>query len=401
MSTETPKFIDASAYITKTAEELLYYFPTKNKEWMWFGIPYHLNQDGNVKHYTARMVDHYIKEGTLKEGSIVVCSTSGNTGFAFVKNCIKNKIIPIAIVDDHAPSAKLNKMKSYGGLVIPYNSNYQNLDQQLLQDIKRTEFLLQKKDLFPKKAVQNLIKEIGNPLNNSAFCDLKSNEHLVHIRRQITEKLVEKFKGFGFSAIVLEQYDDVENTNTFMDYGYKIAEKLRIPVDVFASSRGTGSSSSGIFLGLKKYYDEQKIKGLKFASIEVEQGSIISGPGYPKNVKQPLNRRVKADYKIEVSDKKFINLRMMMQARCEPFGDSTDVVRAGLIDIEEAMKNIDKPKKIGLFPISDLVDDYGNTSASIEFLHKHNLFEDEEIIKKYHEFFSDNAKIFKLGEVEF
>jgi len=392
--------MEACDYITNHAEDLLYYFPTKNKEWKWFGIPYHLNQDGNVKHYTARMINHYMEKGTLKEGSIVVCSTSGNTGFSFVKNCIKNKMILIAIVDDHAPSAKLDKMRAYGGLVISYDSNYQNLYTKLLEYIKRIEILLQKQNLFPKNAVENLIKELNNPLNKDTFSNIKTDRHLVHVRRQITEKLVEKFKSFGFSSMVLEQYDDIENTKSFINYGYKIAEKLGSPIDVFVSSRGTGSSSSGIFLGLEKYHKEQKIQTPKFASIEVEQGSIISGPGYPKSEKQPLNRRVKTDIKIEISDKEFANLRMMMQARCEPFGDSTDLARASLPSVEKEMKSLDKPQKIGLFPISDLVDDYGNTSASIDFLKKHNLFEDEKLIKKYHEFFTDSAKIINLDRAK-
>jgi len=389
-------FIEASNYITEHAEDLLYYFPTKNKDWKWFGIPFHLNQDGNVKHYTARMINHYMEEGLLREGSIIVCSTSGNTGFAFVKNCIKNKMVPIAIVDDHAPSAKLNKMRAYGGLVIAYNDNYQNLYKQLLEYIKRVEILLQKQNIFPKSAINNLIKEMKNPLNNGVFSDLKTSEHLVHVRREITEKLVAKFKNFGFSAMVLEQYDDVENTKSFIDYGYKIAKKLGSPIDVFVSSRGTGSSSSGIFLGLKKYHEEQKIASPKFAGIEIENDSIISGPGYPKSEKQPLNRKVKIDIKVEISDKEFVNLRMMMQARCEPFGDSTDLARASLPAVEDEMKNLKKPQKIGLIPISDLVDDYGDTSASIDFLKKHDLFIDETLIKKYHEFFNGSAKIFSL-----
>ena len=119
-------------------------------------MPFHLNQDGNVKHYTARMIDLYMKKGVLQQGSIVVCSTSGNTGLSFVKNCVKNKIIPIAIVDDHAPSANINKMKAYGGLVVPYNDNYQNLYNKLFEQIKRTEFLLQKPNIFPKSATKNL-----------------------------------------------------------------------------------------------------------------------------------------------------------------------------------------------------------------------------------------------------
>jgi cysteine synthase len=383
-------------YITNHAENLLYYFPTQNKEWQWFGIPFHLNQDGNVKHYTARMIDFYLTKKVLREGSIIVCSTSGNTGLSFVKNCVKNKILPIAIVDDHAPSAKIDKIRTYGGLVIAYNSNYQNLYEQLLETIKKTELLLQKPNLFPKKAVKNITKELKNSANNKLFCNLKTNDHLVHIRRQITEILVEKFKNFGFSAMVLEQYDDTENTNRFIDYGYKIAKQLKKPIDVFVASRGTGSSSSGIFLGLEKYHKEHKNLSPKFISIEPEEYSVISGPGYPKKEKQPLNRRIAPNFEIEISDKKFINLRMMMQARCEAFGDSTDLIRAALPKVEKEMNKLKQGKKIGLFPISDSIDDYSNTSGSLNFLKNHNLFEDAKLIKEYHKFYNGSAKIVEL-----
>lgn len=74
-----------------------------------------LNPGGSVKDRTALgLIEKAEKEGTLKPGSTVVESTSGNLGIALAMVCAIKRYRFICVLDPKTPSSNINLLKSLG-----------------------------------------------------------------------------------------------------------------------------------------------------------------------------------------------------------------------------------------------------------------------------------------------
>lgn len=290
----------------------------------------YFNPGGSFKDRTGRaLIERAEKSGKLKKGMTIYESSSGNTAKALAMLSAERGYKFVAIVDNHAPTDKLNSILAYGG------------------------------ELY--------------------FCtadEKDKNIHMVDIRRQKAKELAEKNSGIN-----LDQYDNPENPLGFYKtLGKEILEQIP-KVDYLVGTIGTGSSLSGTGRYLKENSDTKVIAlepdgSSHFTSSGHEY--FISGPGYPAGATLPKN----IDHTIfhlhdYVSDKEAFNtMRFFARQKGLLFGDSSGMV------LYYAMKYIknspqNKENKNMVLLIGDSGESYLTHAFSDTWMIKNKLLDEE------------------------
>ncbi len=289
---------------------------TARKDWEIYLKLEYFNPAGSFKDRTAlALMNAAEKSGKLKKGMEIFESSSGNTAKTLAMLSASRGYRFTAVVDNHAPSDKLNSILAYGG---------------------KLHFCTEEED--------------------------SKGGHLVDVRRNIAKKLA-KEKG----GINLDQYDNPENPLGFYNtLGKEIFEQIP-DTDYLIGTIGTGSSLSGSGRYLKEHGNTKIIalepKGSSHFS-PVGHGYFISGPGYPAGAILPKNINTslfdKHDY---VSDKEAFNtMRFFAHQKGLLVGDSSGMVLYYAMKFIKGEPVSEKIKKIVL-----IIGDSGESYLSHAF----------------------------------
>ncbi len=290
--------------------------PTVRTDWEIYLKLEYFNPAGSFKDRTAlALMNAAEKSGKLKKGMEIFESSSGNTAKTLAMLSASRGYRFTAVVDNHAPSDKLNSILAYGG---------------------KLHFCTEEED--------------------------SKGGHLVDVRRNIAKKLA-KEKG----GINLDQYDNPENPLGFYNtLGKEIFEQIP-DTDYLIGTIGTGSSLSGSGRYLKEHGNTKIIalepKGSSHFS-PVGHGYFISGPGYPAGAILPKNINTslfdKHDY---VSDKEAFNtMRFFAHQKGLLVGDSSGMVLYYAMKFIKGEPVSEKIKKIVL-----IIGDSGESYLSHAF----------------------------------
>ncbi|MBN1684142.1 MAG: cysteine synthase family protein [Gammaproteobacteria bacterium] len=249
-----------------------------NQNWNVYLKLENFNPSGSFKDRTAwGLILAAEKKGDLKPGMTLIESSSGNTAKALAMLAASRGYKFIAVVDKHAPSDKLNSIRTYGG---------------------QLHFCTDEED--------------------------KEGGHLVDIRREVAKRLAKELP----NAINLDQYDNANNPLAYYHtLGPELCEQLD-QIDYLVGTIGTGSSLSGTARYLKEKRPETTVIALEpTGSAHFSprgHGYHISGPGYPPGAKLPKNIDHSVfDQHDTVSDAEAFNtMRFFAKNKGLLFGDS-------------------------------------------------------------------------------
>ncbi len=218
----------------------LYEIKMKNNDWKVYLKLEKFNPGGSMKDRMAlNMIEQAEKDGRLKPGGTIIESSSGNTAIGLaIASAIKGYRF-IAVVDHHASKEKIDMIKAYGGQ----------------------------------------IKVVGD--------GYKANEVAVIEREKTAKKMADMMD----NAFFPNQADNFDNRSAYVDtLANELVDELKT-IDAFYGAIGTGGSSCGTALGLKKRNSKAEINVIE------PVGSILfgaegkpyyqSGTGNPKNAPIP------------------------------------------------------------------------------------------------------------------
>ena len=218
----------------------LYEIKMKNNDWKVYLKLEKFNPGGSMKDRMAlNMIEQAEKDGRLKPGGTIIESSSGNTAIGLaIASAIKGYNF-IAVVDHHASKEKIDMIKAYGGQ----------------------------------------IKVVGD--------GYKANEVAVIERKKTAKRMADMME----NAFFPNQADNFDNRSAYVDtLANELVDELKT-IDAFYGAIGTGGSSCGTALGLKKRNSKAEINVIE------PVGSILfgaegkpyyqSGTGNPKNAPIP------------------------------------------------------------------------------------------------------------------
>ena len=218
----------------------LYEIKMKNNDWKVYLKLEKFNPGGSMKDRMAlNMIEQAEKDGRLKPGGTIIESSSGNTAIGLaIASAIKGYNF-IAVVDHHASKEKIDMIKAYGGQ----------------------------------------IKVVGD--------GYKANEVAVIEREKTAKRMADMME----NAFFPNQADNFDNRSAYVDtLANELVDELKT-IDAFYGAIGTGGSSCGTALGLKKRNSKAEITVIE------PVGSILfgaegkpyyqSGTGNPKNAPIP------------------------------------------------------------------------------------------------------------------
>ena len=212
----------------------------KNNNWNVYLKLEKFNPGGSMKDRMAlNMIEQAEKTGKLKPGGTIIESSSGNTAIGLaIASAIKGYKF-IAIVDHHASKEKIDMIKAYGGETVVVGDGY------------------------------------------------RVNEVAVIEREQTAKRMSEEIENSFFP----NQADNFDNRSAYINtLAKELIDELGV-VDTFYAAIGTGGSSCGTAIGLKKYNSSTLVNVIE------PDGSILfggegkpyfqSGTGNPKNAPIP------------------------------------------------------------------------------------------------------------------
>ncbi len=203
----------------------LFEIKMKNNNWKVYLKLEKFNPGGSMKDRMAlNMIEQAEKDGRLKPNGTIIESSSGNTAIGLaIASAIKGYKF-IAVVDHHASKEKIDMIKAYGGETVVVGDDY------------------------------------------------KANEVAVIEREKMAKKMSEEIENSFFP----HQADNLDNPLAYTDtLAKELVNELKT-IDTFYAAIGTGGSSCGTALGLKKYNQNTLIN-----VIEPEGSILFGGKGKP------------------------------------------------------------------------------------------------------------------------
>ncbi len=203
----------------------LFEIKMKNNDWKVFLKLEKFNPGGSMKDRMAlNMIEQAEKDGRLKPNGTIIESSSGNTAIGLaIASAIKGYKF-IAVVDHHASKEKIDMIKAYGGKIVTVGDGYK-ADEVAVVERERTA------------------KKMANEIENAFFPN---------------------------------QADNFDNRSAYTDTLAKELVNELGNIDLFYAAIGTGGSSCGTALGLKKYNQNTLIN-----VIEPVGSILFGGKGQP------------------------------------------------------------------------------------------------------------------------
>ena len=313
----------------------LYEIKMKNNDWKVYLKLEKFNPGGSMKDRMAlNMIEQAEKDGRLKPGGTIIESSSGNTAIGLaIASAIKGYNF-IAVVDHHASKEKIDMIKAYGGQ----------------------------------------IKVVGD--------GYKANEVAVVER----EKTAKRMASLMENALLPNQDHKFDNSTAYVDtLANELIDELKT-IDAFYGAIGTGGSSCGTALGLKKRNSKAEINVIE------PVGSILfgaegkpyyqSGTGNPKDA--PIPKIIDydlIDHNYYASDEEAFNT-------CRYFARRYGLLIGGSAGgvLFKALEDINKKTGTGtaVVLLCDGGEKYLNNVFNDEWMKKNNLI-DTTIEKKLEE----------------
>lgn len=313
----------------------LYEIQMKNNDWKVYLKLEKFNPGGSMKDRMAlNMIEQAEKDGRLKPGGTIIESSSGNTAIGLaIASAIKGYNF-IAVVDHHASKEKIDMIKAYGGQ----------------------------------------IKVVGD--------GYKANEVAVIEREKTAKRMADMME----NAFFPNQADNFDNRSAYVDtLANELVDELKT-IDAFYGAIGTGGSSCGTALGLKKRNSKAEINVIE------PVGSILfgaegkpyyqSGTGNPKNAPIPkiIDYSI-IDHNYYASDEEAFNT-------CRYFARKHGLLIGGSAGgvLFKALEDINKKTGSGtaVVLLCDGGEKYLNNVFNDEWMEKNNLI-DTTIEKKLEE----------------
>lgn len=249
-----------------------------------------LNPGGSTKDRSAAsIIEHGIKSGAIRPGTVVIESSSGNMGIGLAQVCSYYNLSVICVVDPKTTQQNLNLLKAYGATV----------DMVTEPDPETGEFL---------QARINRVQELLRNTENSFWCN---------------------------------QYANLNNALAHEQTMHEIATALDGKVDYLFCATSTCGTMRGCSDYVKKH-------GLKTKMIAVDAiGSIIFGgnnakrliPGHGAAMRPQLYRDDLADEVVLVSDLScVVGCRHLIRTESLLVGGSSGAVLAALGQVRDRIR---------------------------------------------------------------
>jgi len=300
----------------------------KNNDWNVFLKLEKFNPGGSMKDRMAyNMICAAEKEGKLKPGGTIIESSSGNTAIGLaIASAIKGYKF-IAVVDHHASKEKIDMIKAYGGEIVVVGEGY------------------------------------------------KDNEVAVIEREKTAARMASEIPNSFFP----NQADNFNNRDAYVDtLAKELINEIGI-VDLFYGAIGTGGSSCGSAIGLKKVNSKTIIN-----VIEPEGSILFGGPGKPyfqSGTGNPINAPIPKiiDYSIidnnfNATDKEAFNTcRYLAKKHALLIGGSAGGV------LYKALEDLNNKEGKGnaVILLCDGGEKYLNNIFNDEWMERNNLVDDK------------------------
>ena len=305
----------------------LFEIKMKNNDWEVFLKLEKFNPGGSMKDRMAlNMIEQAEKDGRLKKGGTIVESSSGNTAIGLaIASAIKGYRF-IAVVDHHASKEKIDMIKAYGGEIIVVGDKY-GADEVAVVERERTAKIIADKmenGFFPNQA--------DNFDNRAAYTDTLAKEIL----------------------------DELPN------------------IDSFYAAIGTGGSSCGTALGLKKRNSKAAI------NVVEPVGSILFGgegkPYFQSGTGNPVDAPIPKIIDYSIIDNNFFASDSEAFNTCRYFAKKFGLLIGGSAGgvLYKALEDINSKEGSGtaVVLICDGGEKYLNNIFNDEWMAKYNLLDD-------------------------
>ena len=177
----------------------------KNNGWQVYLKLEKFNPGGSMKDRMAyNMIEEAEKQGILKPGGTIIESSSGNTAIGLAITCAIRGYKFIAVVDHHASKEKIDMIRAYGGEIVVVGEGYKDNEVAVIER-------------------ENTARRMSQEMPNSFFAN---------------------------------QADNFNNRGAYVDTVAKEIVQELGEIDQFYGAIGTGGSSCGTAMGLKKYSND-------------------------------------------------------------------------------------------------------------------------------------------------
>jgi cystathionine beta-synthase len=313
----------------------LYEIKMKNNDWKVYLKLEKFNPGGSMKDRMAlNMIEEAEKKGRLKPGGTIIESSSGNTAIGLaIASAIKGYRF-IAVVDHHASKEKIDMIKAYGGEIMVVGDGY------------------------------------------------KANEVAVIEREKTARRMADKME----NAFFPNQADNFDNREAYVDtLANELVDELN-NIDSFYGAIGTGGSSCGTALGLKKRNSKSEINVIE------PVGSILFGgegkPYYQSGTGNPINAPIPKIIDYSIIDHNFYASDEEAFNTCRYFARKHGLLIGGSAGgvLFKALEDINKKTGSGtaVVLLCDGGEKYLNNIFNDEWMNNNNLI-DPSIEKKIEE----------------
>lgn len=313
----------------------LYEMKMKNNDWKVYLKLEKYNPGGSMKDRMAlNMIEAAERKGYIKPNGTIVESSSGNTAIALaIASAIKGYKF-IAVVDHHASKEKIDMIKAYGGQIVVVGDGY------------------------------------------------KANEVAVVEREKTARRLADKME----NAFFPNQADNFDNREAYVDtLANELVNELGT-IDAFYGAIGTGGSSCGTALGLKKRNSKSQINVIE------PVGSILFGgegkPYYQSGTGNPIDAPIPKIIDYSIIDNNFYASDEEAFNTCRYFAKKYGLLIGGSAGgvLFKALEDINKKEGSGnaVLLLCDGGEKYLNNIFNDEWMIENNLI-DTSIDKKLDE----------------
>lgn len=313
----------------------LFEIKMKNNDWKVFLKLEKFNPGGSMKDRMAlNMIEQAEKDGRLKPGGTIIESSSGNTAIGLaIASAIKGYRF-IAVVDHHASKEKIDMIKAYGGEIVVVGDGY------------------------------------------------KANEVAVVEREKTAKRMSEEID----NAFFPNQADNFDNRSAYTNTLAKELINELGTIDIFYAAIGTGGSSCGTALGLKKTGQNTIV------NVVEPEGSILFGgegkPYFQSGTGNPINAPIPKIIDYSIIDNNFFAKDDEAFNTCRYFAKKYGLLIGGSAGgvIYKALEDINKKTGSGnaVILLCDGGEKYLNNIFNDEWMNKNNLI-NPEIAKQLNE----------------
>lgn len=300
----------------------------KNNDWNVFLKLEKFNPGGSMKDRMAyNMICAAEKEGKLKPGGTIIESSSGNTAIGLaIASAIKGYKF-IAVVDHHASKEKIDMIKAYGGEIVVVGEGY------------------------------------------------KDNEVAVIEREKTAARMASEIPNSFFS----NQADNFNNRAAYVDtLAKELINEIGI-VDSFYGAIGTGGSSCGSAIGLKKTNSKTIIN-----VIEPDGSILFGGPGKPyfqSGTGNPINAPIPKIIDYSIIDNNFYATDKEAFNTCRYLAKKYALLIGGSAGgvLYKALEDLNNKEGSGnaVILLCDGGEKYLNNIFNDEWMKKNKLLDDE------------------------